>query len=1716
MKIFKPYLNKTLSILLSIIITLSVFSGLGLTAAAAENANPYFNKVADASNLDGWKNFFGSTATDTENAGGIWTDKSVFANNSAFQNLKDAEGNDILPTVSDDSFLVALSAIASNKSIVGYSHIPTDTMLVLDVSGSMGPGNGSTYNDAVSDLVLAANAAVHTLLQLNNNNRVGVVLYSESSSVFLPIDRYSATNTITYDGGTRNDRSDDIEVGQYFVTNNNENEIQIAAGVKDGRGNSVDENDRNVTGGTYIQGGLAKAADVFEERKNANDTVIKGDGFQGGTQRKPVIVLMSDGAPTYASTNYTNAQNHNQGRGTTTYEYYAFLTQLTAAYVKQEITEYYGGSEALIYTLGLGVGNNSTAKSVLDPANSTNTIDGYWEDFNAASNGASVEITNSISVTKNNKVTDIIYTDGYYSADTGSQLFDAFDKIVSQIIIQSLYRPTLVENNNAHMDGYIEFIDDIGEFMKIEQIEGVLIGGTLFTGKKLAENFQVGGGDLGSIDNPNALGDNLIWSVKERLGIADTPTAQRLVTSAYEHGQLRYTDANNWSNYIGWYGDKDGNFLGFWDEAHTYSMIPDNAVSVNKSYGMLGEIKDGLNESDLMYVSIQVHTEIADMTTYNLTENDKILPGHAKLHFRIPASLVPVVTYEIELEGTGYEDAKNITMTIDDAEPIRLLFEVGLRNDINPYNIESILGDTNKVNGKYEFYTNDWDIDVFNKSLSPDDSDYIPPTEAINTISFFEPNLQNERYYYTEPTPVYYKDGDNYIKYSSASVAPKDDTTGKEFYRKLNVFRLTGNGNEAILDDSVFEAISNEALAEAVKGETNGGWNIPKDIIHRTIDAAKIDKADNSLTNSLPYIAYPSIQLIEDVHYYSDAILGNNGLLTVTPATGLSITKAVDASLFGTTESFNFKVSNPAAAGSSYTLTLRDPNNNYSTAPNPMSFDANGDATVSLSAGWTAYLTELPTGNYTVTEVIPDGANYEAIEKPTGAVTVKDNSVTPVTFKNALKQSGYLVIAKEVTHPFGADAPASLANKEFTFLVTLENGDASYPDAEVEYFYSGDTSTVYTATVSSNQFTVKVKAADAAIIKIRENWTVSVQETSLPTGFTQTDVTSSDDKTVTTNHNVVYDFVNNYSPSPATIDIDLVASKQLTGKPWTTDEFDFIVSRYIPKDAGYSKIGEEKVSAPASGDTVSFGSALAAAVNTQTFDSVGTYHFSITEVVPESTKGISYDTAGRDFNVIVTDENTDGALEVSRITTASRTSVDGTTVTADKFVNTYKADGIAEITFQINKTVAVPAGADAYSPEGFEFGVYDAETGALIGETNSTDANGIAQFIFSYNADGVDYDTDKIYEYVIKETKTALAGMTYAADIPVTVTISDNLDGTISAAADIGTLNTDGAYAIAVTNNYNPDDTKAQVVINIEKTVNNTGTASIGPEGFKFQIAEDIQTANAEVVLDTVTTDTNGKAQYTFNYTPENANKTYFYTVKEINEGKADINYSTKVYEIAVEVKLDANNKLIATVTSTDATINGNTATTAFENTYSGNLPKVKIDSKKTQSVNGNDATDKSVAVKAGDTVTYFITVTNNGEIASNAITVTDKFPEKLLLVDGSITENGVLKDGAIIWTIDSLEIGKSVTVSFKVTVPEVEEDTVWKNIATVAYDKDHDNTPEEPDDSNEIELVYELPEAPLTGDNTNLNLWLALAVISGSGTTLATVYKKKKEQENN
>ena len=85
--------------------------------------------------------------------------------------------------------------------------------------------------------------------------------------------------------------------------------------------------------------------------------------------------------------------------------------------------------------------------------------------------------------------------------------------------------------------------------------------------------------------------------------------------------------------------------------------------------------------------------------------------------------------------------------------------------------------------------------------------------------------------------------------------------------------------------------------------------------------------------------------------------------------------------------------------------------------------------------------------------------------------------------------------------------------------------------------------------------------------------------------------------------------------------------------------------------------------------------------------------------------------------------------------------------------------------------------------------------------------------------------------------------------------------------------------------------------------------------------------------------------------------------------------------------------------------------------------------------ITGKKEVDKAEA-KVGDTLTYTITLTNNGN-ADGKVTVTDEIPTGITLVADSITANGSYNEEnkTITWTDVKVEAGKTAEVSFKATI---------------------------------------------------------------------------------
>lgn len=1576
MNVVREVTKKVIAVTMSLLLVFSMIPTLAIPAFAAEPDT----RVVDPSTMNNWERYFGvgeNGIFDTTNAGGIWTDKSVFKDATSLSPVK-------MDNSSED-FLIALSAIAANKEIKGYSYIPTDTMLVLDVSGSM-KSNGTANVDA---MVEATNKAIQELLELNNHNRVGVVLYSGNSqfgasgsgtaTVVLPLDRYTTSETKgtgadAYDVYLeRSGEGDNMQVRVAYTQNKGTTTIN----VKNSKGQTVSNNNKSVVGGTYIQNGIYKAWGEFNK---VEDTTIES-GFQAGQKRIPIMVLMSDGAPTSGTTNYTNIGTSNVGSGASkcATNGMGFLTQLTASWARIKMEAKYENTPK-VYTLGLGLDNveqgADVAKSVLDPDNSTKGINAYWNDYNEGTDDVTINAHNSngndatYNVSTNSVIKSAVtkaqnsggkidmpqyYVDQYYAADNASELIAAFDSIVNQIILQSKYYPTEAELGKHDLGGYIYFEDSIGEFMEVKDMKGILLGNTLYDGANFAKYITTG--DVGTVDNPTAMGDEFVFSLMERLNI-DIQTARDLIRQAYLAGQISYTNDNNFSNYAGWYADTNGNYLGFAPS----KTVPDGAVYIMKSYGYLGYGKitqeESIKDSDLMYMSVRVQEEIST--------------GRQTVQWAIPASLIPTIAYEVALEGNSYETASNIKMVRKDANPVRLVYEVGLIEGINELNIAEFMAKEEHkhtdANGNFEFYTNRWgDNDLDGKI----DIDYNDPYSHTVTVVDYTPSIENERYYYTEDTPIYIKNGSSY---ELVNYDPK--TVDGEYYHARRVFKITNAKTGEASVETKYEAITDKSLEKATRGN-DGKYYIPAGTVLRDYEANRLNKSTN-ITGTMEYVAYPFIfnpTPTTDEGYHADTFLGNNGKMTITPATGIKLTKNIDSIEPGTkTDGFQFTIQlSGASLAASYPYQIFDAEGKAAGTGN---YNVNdGKIVATLSAGQTVYITGLPAGvTYSIVEsehedYVVDTINGKpAISTDAATGTIVDRTLSNVEFVNTLKTHGNLVINKVVTHPLGDDY--QMPEKQFNVTVQLDGSSVgkNVKDISLQLIGTGETqsTTVKTSNNGTIQFSIK-HGETVSIHEIPEGVTYRVIETDLPNGFVLDTENSTDlVGTISKDVNSSEQLVNKYTPSNAyPVNITLTGEKTLEGRVWLEgDAFAFALEKF--NGTTWTEVATRTVKKD--NPVFNFTSELQA----EKYTAVGTYQYRVRELGSDS-NGITYDKTIRYFNVTITDVDMDGQLEIQAPKKVGGETVNfvvGTNPTVvtyandnynvvTNFNNKYAADTDTYIDLNITKTITNDTNVDI-PLNGFYFTLYEADGRTHVMSSDETNALGETYIRVVYNAktfakengneasivkDEKGNIVEKTYKYVLKEDIPAEAdkipGMTYnTKSYDVTVVVKDNLDGKLSATVSVdgAAVNTEKPAEADVTHNNNYDLKDTSVGLNVNKHLDG---ATLKANEFTFELYKaDENWSILGNPVQTVKNEANGNVKFadlTFN-----AVGTYYYVLREhVPTGITTdgITYDTNAYKVTVVVQQEVVNgeetdKLVATKTIENARTGETVTSVTFANKH--------------------------------------------------------------------------------------------------------------------------------------------------------------------------------------
>ena len=299
--------------------------------------------------------------------GKVLTDKSVIYGDDDYNAFSSYEPN---------TFGVALSALGQKYALTEELHVPVplDVVFVLDTSGSM----INTTNHGVTSaniMVESLNNVMKSVLDDNEDNRVGVVCFSGSSEKILDLGRYTATNDKYFPEG---------------IYTSNTTAFTPSSSLRRTDG-ALDAGTFNAGWyGTFTQEGIATGAQVFMDHEDTAITRTVTKETDEGTltatytaNRRPIFILLSDGEPTYCTEDYNNvlATTNIHGNGNTGYNnsgtkiaeasnnnkgILGYYTILSAQYYKDQIAAHYN-TDAYFYTIGIGIdetGNDSFENSV--------------------------------------------------------------------------------------------------------------------------------------------------------------------------------------------------------------------------------------------------------------------------------------------------------------------------------------------------------------------------------------------------------------------------------------------------------------------------------------------------------------------------------------------------------------------------------------------------------------------------------------------------------------------------------------------------------------------------------------------------------------------------------------------------------------------------------------------------------------------------------------------------------------------------------------------------------------------------------------------------------------------------------------------------------------------------------------------------------------------------------------------------------------------------------------------------------------------------------------------------------------------------------------------------------------------------------------------------------------------------------------------------------
>ena len=429
-----------LALLVAMLLPPPAYADKGDTTAQDTVATQDYDKVDDPNTFDAW---YDTQAYNTATTGRIWADKTVDIKPIVFDKREALKGQFIAMSPGAD-FQVALSALSSTSNTSGYTAVPLDIALVLDVSGSMEEDFGTGSQTKLDSLKAAVNNFLDEAAEVNKG------ISDDDKKINVSLVKFA---------GDKNDSIGDDTYKEYPLLGfpKTYNCSQIVKSLTTCAGANVGTlkeavNKLTARGATRADYGLEyaqKALNGSGNRKDANK----------------IVIFFTDGSPT-SSNGYEDDVAHN------------------AIQKAQQLKT----GKVQIYTIGIfddansaEPDKNSSAEDTFMHAVSSNYPKAECVDTQEYKPGIfGGEYYTKHTVTLHDRASNSAF---YKTADNADALTNVFTGIFTEIS-SGLMGPTHVEGSDPSASGYVTFNDRLGDFMEVKNIDGVAFADTIYEASK--------------------------------------------------------------------------------------------------------------------------------------------------------------------------------------------------------------------------------------------------------------------------------------------------------------------------------------------------------------------------------------------------------------------------------------------------------------------------------------------------------------------------------------------------------------------------------------------------------------------------------------------------------------------------------------------------------------------------------------------------------------------------------------------------------------------------------------------------------------------------------------------------------------------------------------------------------------------------------------------------------------------------------------------------------------------------------------------------------------------------------------------------------------------------------------------------------------------------------------------------------------------------------